>query len=733
MKNNKFLFNLMEAPQDSILNEFLEKIKELERKNEVLRERILRKNEEIIKLDNDKMNLKLEEKKDEIIIPKKLPTDAEDEIEAKKSLQNYKNIKSNRLEIENNTIEYIIVFNTQEHYNSLYIMGDFTKWELTQMEKIKDNFTYKVILLKGFKYYYSFQAGDEILIDYNSIYEENPRTFQIQNCIDLCQNNKEIIFDFKNHTNLLKAAEKNYFLSELNIKDEEFIFLIQLKNRGELIKKLTKENREKYNKISSSINFYFDELYYSIGSQGLGKKINNFKFYFKNKILVQNNFKEKKISDLIYYRIHDLTQDFIFLCEKLYDDNHIKINNDYYTHNIFYNYIPPNQISLSPIKPESKIYHLLSLEESQKFLENYIKDDKTIIKAYFKTLFNLKNPNLTELIFDDYYLSRNIFLVKPKKIEPEGINMDDYDFYYSYNKITKVRNKKERIDVQFIVIDESVEKSKRPNRLEIYYGIKDKKIYFIHCHVLDKDLRNVKMIIKEIEKNIDPHLLKKSEEYIKNNELLLIVQESIPIKLYYKGKKVKMNSIKIEENKIYLLRTPNIDSFFNNMYVKVTNFDKKLNYDLVEQCNEFSYSLDNISNIQNGVDVQVVFDNQKNFVSEEMMLAVTPCLLKPITTYEENVFRQKMPNIITNSNNDKIQKYMEIKQKFFEIKENNIDKMDKLTKEEKDKIILELNEYTKSLENLLEYFEENELWDNIDEAANVAADIIYFISYLIIQ
>ena len=190
-----------------------------------------------------------------------------------------------------------------------------------------------------------------------------------------------------------------------------------------------------------------------------------------------------------------------------------------------------------------------------------------------------------------------------------------------------------------------------------------------------------------------------------------------------------MNSIKIEENKIYLLRTPNIDSFFNNMYVKVTNFDKKLNYDLVEQCNEFSYSLDNISNIQNGVDVQVVFDNQKNFVSEEMMLAVTPCLLKPITTYEENVFRQKMPNIITNSNNDKIQKYMEIKQKFFEIKENNIDKMDKLTKEEKDKIILELNEYTKSLENLLEYFEENELWDNIDEAANVAADIIYFIIY----
>ena len=720
----------MEDPQDSILNEFLEKIKVLERKNEVLRERVLKKNEDLIKLDNEKMVSKIEEKKDEIIIPKKLPTDEEEEIQAKKSLQNFKNIKSNRLQIENNAIEYIIEFNTQEQFNSLYIMGDFTNWELAQMEKNEGRFTYKIILLKGFKYYYTFQAGDDIIFDYNNIYEENPRTLQIQNYIDLCEKNNEVFFDFKNHINLLKEAEKNYFLSKLNIKDEEFMFLTTLKNRADLIKKLTKENREKYSKISSSINFYFDELYYSIDSQGLGNKINNFKLYFKNKILVQNNFKEKKTSDLIYYRIHDLTQDFIFLCEKLYDDNHIKINSDYYTHNIFYNYIPPNQISLSPIKPESKLYHLLSLEESQKFLENYIKDDKTIIKAYFKTLLNLKNPNLTELIFDDYYLSRNIFLVKPKKIEPEGINMDDYDFYYSYNKITKVRNKKERIDVQFIVIDESVEKSKRPNRLEIYYGIKDKKMHLIHCHVLDKDLRNIKMVIKEIEKNVDPHTLKKSEEYIKNNELLLIVQESVPFKLYFKGKKVKMNAIKIEENKVYFLRSPNIDSFFNNMYVKVTNFDKKLNYDLNEQCNEFSYSLENIPNIQNGVDVQVVFDNQKNYVSEEMMLSVTPCLLKPITIYEENIFRQKMPNIIINSNNDKIKQYMDIKQKYFNIKDNNTDKIDKLTQEEKDKLISELNEYTQSLEKLLEYFDENELWDNIDEAANLAADIIYFIDLL---
>ena len=561
----------MEDQQDSILNEFLERIKTIERKNDILREKILNKNEELIKLENEKINPKKEQEKKDEIITEKIPNDEKEELEAKKAIENYKSIKSNKLYIENNAIEYLIEFNTQEQYNVLYIMGDFTKWELTPMEKSKDKFTYSVILLKGYKYYYSFQAGDEILIDYNNLYEENPRTFQIQNFIDLSQNNKEILFDFKNDMNSLKLMEKNYFLSKIDIKEEEYMLLIKLKNRGELIKKLSKEKNDKYYKLSSSINSYFDELNYNIESLGLKNKLNKFRNYFKNKIIVQNNIKDSKNQNLIYYIILELSDNYLFRCEKLYDNNNIKISRDYYTHNIFYYYISPNQISLLPIKPESKSYHLLSLEESQKILEKYNKDETTIIKAYFKTLSNLKNPNLVgnEILFDDYYLSRNIFLVKPKKIEPEGINMNDYDFYYSYNKITKVRNNKERIDVQFKIIDESVEKNKRPNRFEIYYGIKEKKLYLIHCHVLDKELRNAKMIIKEIDKNTDTHIIKKNEEYIKNNELLLIIQDLIPIKLYHKGKKVKSNIVKIDENKIYLLQSPNIESICNKMYVKV--------------------------------------------------------------------------------------------------------------------------------------------------------------------
>ena len=67
-----------------------------------------------------------------------------------------------------------------------------------------------------------------------------------------------------------------------------------------------------------------------------------------------------------------------------------------------------------------------------------------------------------------------------------------------------------------------------------------------------------------------------------------------PFKLYYQGKKVKMNAIRIEEDKIYMINSPYIDSIYNKMYIKVINFDKKLNFELIEQCNEFSYSFDNI-------------------------------------------------------------------------------------------------------------------------------------------
>ena len=383
----------------------------------------------------------------------------------------------------------------------------------------------------------------------------------------------------------------------------------------------------------------------------------------------------------------------------------------------------------------------MSNEESKKILDNYEKDDKGILKIYFKTLNNLKNnaninnENNEGDIAQNSYKRQNMIFVTPYKIEPENINKDDYDFYYTTNKIKKVRNKKEGSSVMFKVIDESELKKNKPIRYEIYFAVKDNKIQIIHCHVKDKDLLNIKIVIKEIDKNTDPHVLKREQEYIINNNLLLLIQDSNPFKLYYQGKKVKMLAIKIEENKLYLLQSSNSDSIFNKMYVKVKNIFEKIKFDLMEKCDELIYDINNIENIQNSVDIEVNFDPDKNYVTEKMMLSVSPCLLKPISSYDENLLKKQMYKNVLNDgqireNMTDMERYFDIGQKMVEYRKYDKNKIKDMTFEEKDKLNFILNEYSKEMNGIMIYIQDNEMWDIIDEAMIIKSEITNLINLL---
>ena len=248
--------------QDSILNELLERIKLMEKKNEDLRLKIEQKRQDISTFDvNTKQPEKLQKLDISEIKLRKIPTPEEDEIEAKKALANFRNVKFNKIQFESNIMEYTIEYTSQEQHNNLYIMGDFTKWELLPMKKNKDTFTYKVILLKGFKYFYSFQSGDQIFLDYNNVYEENPRTLQIQNLIDLTEGNKEIYFDYKTDYNILETLEKNYLMTNIDINEDEFLFLTKLKNHGVIYREISKVRKEKHNQISNDIILYYENHY----------------------------------------------------------------------------------------------------------------------------------------------------------------------------------------------------------------------------------------------------------------------------------------------------------------------------------------------------------------------------------------------------------------------------------------------------------------------------------------
>ena len=725
---------------DSILNEFLERIKSLEQRNEQLRKDVESKRNQIKKLENNIQaeDVKEENEENKIEIEKKLkkvtiPTEEEDKKIGERFLFEFKKNQMNSYELEKNIEEITIQYISQEQFNSLYIMGDFTKWELMPMKKNKDIFSYKIVLLKGFKYYYSFQEGDQIFIDYNNVYQENPKTFQIQNFIDLSfDKNNPQQFEFENHMNILQMTQKNYYLSKLSMDENEIQFLEKFKRHVTACKELNAENEREYNQINDSIYNYYDQQLRYAQPYEIDNKLTNLKLFFKNRIFAhfQEDEEKKDKKDSYLFKIVNINFDYCFECLKLYDNNNIKINMAYYNDIRAFYLVNFDSISTEPISENSKLYHLLSKEESEKVLQDYNNDKNNILKAYFKTLINLKNNNTENLNnnnivpvfggFRAYMRNYGSIIVTPEKVEPERINMNDYEFQYSYNRITKVKNKKEGSFVEYIAIDKTAEKAKKPFRYKIYYSIKNNKINLIHCHVLDKDLRDIKIIIKEIDKNVDPHILKKNEEFIKNNQLFLIVLDSFPLKLYYKGKKVKMEPIKIDEDKLYLLNTANIDSFFNKMYVTVDKIEEKMKYDLVEQCNEYTNSF---GDMNNGVDVHVSFDNTKNYVVEPMMLAVSPCLLQRLTNYEENMLKGKKIKELKDKELNEMEKYLLICEKMNDFRKYNKETIDKMEQKEKDEKLASLNEYKETLVIITNYFEEKEMWENFEIVVNLNSEV----------
>ena len=732
----------MEDDQD-LLNELLERINNAEKRNEDLRKDIKNKQNELKRLDDNALeeekNKENEKKNNEK--KTKIPTIEEDKKLSERFLHEYKNMKFNSYEIEGSSTEYTIEYITQEQHSTLYIMGDFTNWELMPMKKNKDIFSYSVVLMKGFKYYYSFQSGDQLIIDYNNLYEQNPKNFQIQNFIDLAKDGKPSQpFDFEKDMNILKLAQKNYFLVKLDADDDEIAFLDKFKRHIISGKEIKENKRIEHDIIVNSIYNFYDAQFKKITPYENYAKLNNLKAYFKNRILAHNS-ESKEFKCRYFYKIVELTENNELQCLKLYDNNNIKIEHKYYSEMSNYYTFRLEIISAAPIDDNSKLYHLLPKEESTKILTDYNNDKENILKAYFKTLINLKNFAMTEPVnpliqdpqrindvmmggYRGFYRSYGNILVNPTRVEPERIKMTDYEFLYSMNRINRVKNKKEGSFVQFEAIDMAAEKAKKPFRFKLYYSMNNKKLNIIHCHVIDKDLRTIKISMKEIEKDVDPHTLKKNEDYIKNNELLLLVKEQIPIKLYYKGKKVKTEFIKIEENKLYILDSPKIDSIFNKMYVQVNKMEEQLLYNLTEKCNEFPYSLGGLGNLQDGVDVQVTYDNNKHYIVEPMMLAVSPCLLRRVSEYDEALLKKnKIKDITSNKNITQMDTYIKVKKNMDEYRKYNKEEIGKMDQKQKDDILLKLNQDKESMVGVLTYIEQMEMWEELEDGANISAEI----------
>ncbi len=193
------------------------------------------------------------------------------------------NITQNKEKILENLKEHVITFLPYEQFNSMWIMGDFTNWEPKEMTRSKDIFSYKTVLIRGWRYFYSFTAKDQVMIDYNAEYENNPRSHQPNNFIDVKKEysrsgnseiygeNSEIYgensgnsgnlssppFDYKLHYNLLEGNKRIF--TKARMGDEREVLILEKaldfsNNYGERIKILTDRRED----IISKINKFYE-------------------------------------------------------------------------------------------------------------------------------------------------------------------------------------------------------------------------------------------------------------------------------------------------------------------------------------------------------------------------------------------------------------------------------------------------------------------------------------------
>ena len=747
---------MSDKTEEEKMNEIFLKIQQLEEKNEELRKKI--KDKEKQKKFNNISKKKIERKEKAETIT--LDNDRKASLRFENEL---KFLNNNSLQITENLVEKKIEFKSDKQYGAMYILGDFNDWSPELMQKNDKGFYFKVILIKGFKFYYSFLSSDQTVLDYNNPYEENPKNSQLQNYIELYQNENEKTthFDSKEDLNILKAAQRNFLLLKITDDLDNSLFLEKFKRH--VIN--SKNNSNDSENLTSNINSYFNDYLENINIISKDK-LKKLKAYFNNFIIVQNSQKMKGVE--YQYKIISISEDDnSFICKRLYDHNQIKLNKEYYSNIKNCWKIPFSKIVSTPITKRDKLYHLIPSKESKKIIDEYNKDTENIIIAYFYDLEEL-NKNSK---YKRYRKTNNaVEMVLPKKIEPNDVEMNDYFYHFLNNEIIHVINKDDDSYVEFKIIEENKkekkidisinkekevkEEKKKPNvdiknkeennqknniiietkpkkeiikkketkpcQFIVYYTFSNNnRIIILHCHILDKSLKYKKMIIKEIGANEDPHILKKDGTY--NKELLLINKSSGPIKLYFKGKKIQMKTKLISTEKLYRIKSINkYESALHDIIVYVNPIKDpfQLNNEIAEKCQENIYTG---KEILNGIDAKVEYNES---FGEDMKLAVSPCLLEEISEEEEKILKNK-----PKKEEKKEKKSYEMQK--LDLIEREMEKYRKYTKEvikkmkrsEKDDIAATLDDYKSTMDMICNYVQENELWDSIEKVSALTNEI----------
>ena len=176
----------------------------------------------------------------------------------------------------------------------------------------------------------------------------------------------------------------------------------------------------------------------------------------------------------------------------------------------------------------------------------------------------------------------------------------------------------------------------------------------------------------------------------------------------------------INQNKLYKIDSANgFDSVFHQVIVStitIKNY-KKLNNDLMEECKE---SICKDKDILNGIDVKIEYNTT---FDENTIIAVSPCLLREVSPEEEKSLKMKTSTQKQSKKSYEMQKFDLIKREMDKYRKYTKEMIGKMTRSERDNIGLTLDDYKSTMNNVIAYVQDNELWDLVEEVDSINNEI----------
>lgn len=416
--------------------------------------------------------------------------------------------------------EVKIRFCPNEHYNKMYILGDFTKWEPVLMLKNKDTFYYDTILLRNYKYYYCFTVDNCFIVDYNNFFEANPVNYNENNYIDLIGENtteSSPIFDFRNFK-ALEEARKDYSTVCMNPKD--FNLLNNLILCSNQVKEFTNDMVNLKEQEIKACRDYFNSksaLSNSKENKEFVNTLNQICEMFKERVAYYNGA-------FYYVGSINITESRLY-CINLYDENDAKINIDYYVKKGFFLKLPltsfinfnssskmdidsgnenessnqnQNQIFGKQISEEMmKTYNTCGRKIKvfyQKLSEKEAQEQEEADKENLNLTSSIENAFIGKVFRDGFVYMKKTSRIKidklvleeesEGKIESKELNKDAYIVDINDNMIVDVKCKESNLKVYYII--EEVKQPEKLISLKFWTSLAKKSLNIIHMHVLNE-------------------------------------------------------------------------------------------------------------------------------------------------------------------------------------------------------------------------------------------------------